>query len=70
MDPRTFVVRVQRQPSGTTLATCDAPLCMVRAASESEALERIRPEIRYRLEWCPCSGLTDDYVRLEVERVP
>jgi len=43
---------------------------MVRAASESEALERIRPEIRYRLEWCPCSGLTDDYVRLEVERVP
>jgi len=68
MGQRTFRVRLSRQSDGKVLAFCDSPVCMIRADSEEEALLRIRPEIRYRLEFCPCSGVTEDYVRLEVER--
>jgi hypothetical protein len=64
----TFRVRLQRQSDGRVLATCDRPLCMVRAAGENEALAKIRAEIRYRIEWCPCTGVDDDYVQLEIER--
>ncbi len=32
-----------------------------------QALEKLRAEVRYRLEWCPCSGVGDDYVELEVQ---
>ena len=40
---------------------------MSRAASESEALAKLRAEIRYRVEWCPCTGVDDDYVQLQIE---
>jgi hypothetical protein len=64
----TFRVRIQRQRDGQFLATCEGPVCMSRAGSEADALHRIRDEIRYRIEWCPCTGVDDDYVQLEVER--
>ena len=64
----TFRVRLQRQRDGQFLATCEHPLCMARAPSEEAALEKIGTEIRYRIELCPCTGVGDDYVRLEVER--
>jgi hypothetical protein len=38
----------------------------VTAGSRDEALARLRSELRYRVEWCPCSGVTDDYVEVEV----
>ena len=59
---------MRRQSDGMVLATCSAPVCMARARDEGEALERLRAEIRYRLELCPCSGVDDDYVQLEVIR--
>jgi hypothetical protein len=64
----TFRVRVTRQSGGELLATCDQPVCMSRGRTEAEVLEKIRAEIRYRIEWCPCTGVTDDYVQLQVER--
>jgi hypothetical protein len=64
----TFRVRVTRQSDGQVLATCEAPVCMSRAPDEPAALEKIRAEIRYRIEWCPCTGVEDDYVQLDVER--
>lgn len=41
----------------------------LRDASRAQALERMKAEIRcYHLEWCPCSGVSDDFVELvEVE---
>jgi len=65
---RRFQVRVKQQTDGYVLATCSAPVCLSRAPSEEEALRKIRDEIRYRLELCPCSGVSDDYVQLDVER--
>ena len=38
-----------------------------RAASRETAIEKIRGEIRYRLELCPCSG--ESYQHLEIEIV-
>jgi hypothetical protein len=64
----TFRVSVQRQRDGQVLVTCTSPICMSRAATETEALEKIRNEIRYRIEWCPCTGVDDDYVQLEIMR--
>ena len=68
MPSETFRVRVQKQSGGEYLATCDAPVCMSRARTEAEALTKIRDEIRYRLEWCPCTGVEDDYVKIDVVR--
>jgi len=36
------------------------------AASRDLALEKLRGELRYRVELCPCSGVPDEYVELEV----
>jgi hypothetical protein len=40
----------------------------VLAATRSEAIEKLRGELRYRLELCPCSG--DSYQHIEIEVVP
>jgi len=64
----TFRVRVSKQPGGRWVATCDAPACMSRGTTEAEVLDKIRKEIRYRIEYCPCTGVDDDYVQLAVER--
>ncbi|HKA89747.1 MAG TPA: hypothetical protein VKE22_18925 [Haliangiales bacterium] len=65
---KTFRVRVVRHRDGDWVATCGSPACLSRAGSEAEALEKLRAEIRYRVEYCPCTGVGDDYVQLEVER--
>ena len=47
--------------SGSRLGTV-----AITAASRDEALAKLRGELRYRVELCPCSGVPDDYVQLEV----
>ena len=68
MASRTFRVQLKAQSDGYVLASCASPVCLSRARSEAEALEKIRAEIRYRIEWCPCTGVGEDYVQLAVER--
>jgi len=63
----TFRVRVRKQSDGVVV-TCDSPTCMARASTEAEALDKIKKEIRYRIEWCPCTGVDEDYVQVQVER--
>jgi hypothetical protein len=38
----------------------------VTAPTREEALTKMRNELRYRLEYCPCTGVTDDFVELQV----
>ena len=47
--------------AGTNLGTVE-----VSASGREQALEKMRNELRYRRELCPCSGVPDDYVELEV----
>ncbi len=41
----------------------------VTGENRHEALERARNEIRYRIEWCPCSAVSDEFVELEIKEV-
>lgn len=54
-----FCCRVTRSDSGEWIVRYDAadlgPL-QVTAPRREEALEKMRGELRYRLELCPCSG--------------
>jgi hypothetical protein len=38
----------------------------VTAPTREEALTKMRNELQYRIEWCPCSGASGDTVDLQV----
>ena len=38
----------------------------VTALTRGEALTKMRNELQYRIEWCPCSGASGDTVQLQV----
>jgi hypothetical protein len=38
----------------------------VSGSSREEALTKMRNELQYRIEWCPCSGVSGDTVELQV----
>ena len=44
----------------------DLGLVEARAPTRDAALEKIRDEIRYRLELCPCSGESYQYIQVDV----
>ncbi|RMH22944.1 MAG: hypothetical protein D6696_02110 [Acidobacteria bacterium] len=62
-----FHASVEATEEGDYLASCADPVASARGLSPQNALDRLRGEIRYRLELCPCSGVDDDYVELAVE---
>jgi hypothetical protein len=37
-----------------------------RAATREEAIEKLKGEIRYRLELCPCTGETYQHIDVEI----
>jgi hypothetical protein len=39
----------------------------VMALTREEVLAKMRDELQYRIEWCPCSGASGDTVQLQVE---
>jgi hypothetical protein len=39
----------------------------VTAPSRHEALAKLRDELQYRIEWCPCSAVSGDTVELQVQ---
>jgi hypothetical protein len=42
----------------------------VVAATRQDAIEGAKQEIRYRLEWCPCSAVSDEFVELDLREAP
>jgi hypothetical protein len=38
----------------------------VMAPTREEARTKLRNELQYRIEWCPCSGVSGDTVELQV----
>lgn len=60
-------VRIAQVSSGRYIAYCDEPKCSAGAPTRQEALDKIREEIRYRLEYCPCSTLKEGELEIEVE---
>ncbi len=63
-----YKARLSREPDGSWIAAAVAlPHCWSRGGSEDEAVAKLRDEIRYRIEYCPCSGVEDSYVRVVIE---
>jgi hypothetical protein len=63
-----FPCVVSALPQGRWSARHDGALgpVEVTAPSREAALEKLRAELRYRAELCPCTGVGEDYVELVV----
>ena len=61
----TFDVTVESSSEGFT-AECESLQCNATGLSQTNALDSLREEIRYRLELCPCTGVNDTFVELDV----
>ena len=55
---RTWLVR----HTSSTLGTVE-----VSGSSRDEALTKMRNELQYRIELCPCSGVSGDTVEIQVK---
>jgi hypothetical protein len=60
-----FDVTVEATGEGFT-AECESPQCSATGLSQTNALDSLREEIRYRLELCPCTTVDDAFVELTV----
>jgi hypothetical protein len=64
-----YRVTLKRLTGGEYYARCEAgPNGLAEGVADTAggAVEEVRKEIRYQLEYCPCSGVSRDYVELEV----
>jgi hypothetical protein len=61
-----YKVRLTQVSSGRLIAYCDEPKCSAGAPTRQEALDKIKEEIRYRLEYCPCSTVREGDIEIEV----
>ncbi len=61
-----YKVKLAQVTSGRLIAYCDDPKCSAGARTRQEALDKIKAEIRYRLEYCPCSTVRDGEIEIEV----
>ncbi|HOJ61315.1 MAG TPA: type II toxin-antitoxin system HicB family antitoxin [bacterium] len=60
------LLREDETHGGFYARTLGDPGCFAVGKTREEALENIRGEIRYRVEYCPCAWVPDDYVQLDV----
>jgi hypothetical protein len=61
-----FEATVEAEADGSYIANCENPHCSGHGLSPVNALDALRAEIRYRLELCPCTGVSEDFVELDV----
>jgi len=62
-----YTVSIKQTSSNEYIAqTIGEPECHATGQTREEALNAIRDEIRYHVEFCPCSFVGDDYVQLDV----
>ena len=62
-----FRAKVEQTEEGDYLASCPEPLVQARGLSPTNALDRLRTELRYWVELCPCSGVDEDHIQLDVD---
>jgi hypothetical protein len=63
-----FQVHVEATAEGDYVASCDELGAAARCLSPACALDRLREEIHYRLELCPCRGVDFESIELDVTR--
>lgn len=68
-----FLCQISRLGDGTWSVRHDGKdvgKVEVRAGSRDTAIEKMRNEIRYRLELCPCTGETYQHIGVEIIETP
>ena len=68
----TYKVILKKLSDGTFHARYNATIVGMAEStgnSEAAALDLLPKEIRYRIEWCPCSGVAEDDINLDVQRI-
>ena len=64
-----FTCTLSRLGNGTWLVRhTGSPLgnVEVTAPTREEALAKMRQELRYRSEYCPCTGVPEEFVQLQI----
>ncbi len=61
-----FHATVEETEDGDFIALCSEQMASARGLSPANALDHLRDEIRYQIELCPCSGVDDDFVQIQV----
>ena len=61
-----FEATVEEGAEGGYIARCEDPQCCGHGLSSASALEALREEIRYRLELCPRTSVSDEFVELDI----
>jgi predicted RNase H-like HicB family nuclease len=61
-----FQATVEADGDGGYVASSEDPQCSSHGLSPTNALDALREEIRYRIELCPCTGVADTFVELDV----
>lgn len=61
-----FPVRIETRGAEYVAHSVAEPVCSVKGSSRTEAIEKIRREIQYRIELCPCTGVEDDFVEIVI----
>ncbi len=61
-----YTVHVEASESGEFFAECAELGLKSSGLSATNALESLRENIRYNLEYCPCTSLDGDCIQLEV----
>ncbi len=59
-----FPIRIEQRGAEFVATSLGEPRCSVVAANRGEVVEKIRREIRYQIELCPCTGVEDDFVEV------
>ncbi|MBI2825589.1 MAG: hypothetical protein HYX69_12975 [Planctomycetia bacterium] len=68
-----FTCTIERHSGGGYRARHDSDdlgLVEARGTTREEALHKLRGELRYRLELCPCSGESYQHIEIEVVETP
>ncbi len=61
-----FHAHVEQSDSGDYIASAEGqPGIFGRGLSPASALDQLRAELRYRLEYCPCTSVGDDFVQFD-----
>ena len=63
---------IQHRADGRWLVRHDGPTLgqvEISDVNREHALKKMRDELQYRIELCPCSGVSGDTVELQVEEI-
>jgi predicted RNase H-like HicB family nuclease len=63
-----YTVTIEATDAGDYVASCEELGATARCLSPACALDRLREEMQYCMEWCPCLSVDVNSIEFEVTR--